>query len=198
MQKIIIAPEDVWAFFEENLHDLEETMVEIAENAEYGVTVYLMDDHGFPGIVVDADGATVYGDFVTTPKDCADTVSEIYENFLSSKAVDNLSGIDIRADEDEQYSLFDLEDDIETRELEIEDALWTFLDVVTNTCASLEMIDTDAVFEDIKEHFLEYLGRVHGLPVYRPMFLTDENGEEFYEEYPYECMIFDDDSVNKK
>lgn len=197
MQKILVAPEDVWGYFEENMRDLEESMLEIAENAEYGVTVFLMNDHGFPGIVVEADGTMAYGDFVTTPKDCADTVSEIYENFLSSKAVENLSNVDTPTDEDEQYSLFDLEDEIEMRELEIEDALWAFLDSVTNTCASLEMIDTDAEFEDIKEHFLEYLGRVHGLPVHRPMFLTDEDGTEFFEEYPYEYMIFDDDPVSK-
>lgn len=194
MPHIYVTAEDVWDYYEDNLHDLEKSMHKIAENVDYGVTVYLTDDMGFPSVVVDADGETVYQDFICTPKDCEETISKIYENFLSAKAISNLANIDIVCDDDApDLSLTDLEDEIEERELEIEDALWMFLDTVLGGDAVLEITGTDEAFEDIKEHFLEYLARKHGLPVRRPMFLTDENGEDFYEEYPYEHMIFDDE-----
>ena len=194
MQDIYVTPEDIWDYYEDNLKDLEKCMHKIAENKDYGVVVYLTDDEGFPGIIVDADGETVYTDFVATPKDCVDVVSEIYENFLSYKAIETLANIDIVHDDDEpEVTLPDFEDEIEERELEIEDALWVFLGEVLGGDATLEIMTGDEMFEDIKEHFLEYLARVHGLPVRRPMFLTDENGEDFFEEYPYEHMIFDDE-----
>ena len=44
--------------------------------------------------------------------------------------------------------------------------------------------------EDVKEHLLEYFYRKHGLSVYRPMELEDDEGV-FIEDYPYECMEFD-------
>lgn len=194
MLDIYVTPEDIWDYYEDNKKDLEKCMHKIAENKEFGVIVYLTDDYGFPGIIVEADDKTVYTDFVATPKDCADVVSEVYENFLSYKAVQTLANIDIVHDDDEpEVTLPDLEDEIEERELEIEDALWAFLDDVLGGDATLEIMTGDEMFEDIKEHFLEYLARVHGLPVRRPMFLTDENGEDFFEEYPYEHMIFDDE-----
>lgn len=194
MPDIYVTPEDIWDYYEDNKKDLEKCMHKIAENKEFGVIVYLTDDYGFPGIIVEADDKTVYTDFVATPKDCADVVSEVYENFLSYKAVQTLANIDIVHDDDgPQLTLPDLEDEIEERELEIEDALWAFLDTVLGGDATLEIMTGDEMFEDIKEHFLEYLARDHGLPVRRPMFLTDENGEDFFEEYPYEHMIFDDE-----
>lgn len=196
MPHIYVPAEDVWDYYEDNLHDLKKSMHKIAENTDYGVTVYLSDDTGFPDVIIDADGETVYQDFIASPKECEEMMTKIYENFLSAKAIETLANIDITCDDDgpePEIPLFDLDDEIEEREIEIENALWVFLDTVLGNNAALEMVDTDETFTDIKEHFLEYLARKHGLPVHRPMFLADEDGVEFYEEYPYEYMIFDDE-----
>ena len=32
----------------------------------------------------------------------------------------------------------------------------------------------------------------HGISVFRPMMLEDEDGEEFYDEYPYDLLTFED------
>lgn len=48
------------------------------------------------------------------------------------------------------------------------------------------------VIQDCKDHFLEYMYRKFGLTIRRPMILEDEDGEDFFEEYPYECMVFED------
>ena len=50
----------------------------------------------------------------------------------------------------------------------------------------------EEIADDVKEHTLEYIARRHGLPIYRPMYLEDEDGKDFYSEYPYEEMIFED------
>ena len=43
------------------------------------------------------------------------------------------------------------------------------------------------IIDEILDYFLEYLGFEQRLPVYRPMFITDdETGEEVYTEYPYD------------
>ena len=45
----------------------------------------------------------------------------------------------------------------------------------------------------LKDHVCEWLYQECRLSVNRPMFLEDENGDEFYEEFPYDCMEFDND-----
>ena len=52
--------------------------------------------------------------------------------------------------------------------------------------------DIDDAIVDVKEHMLEYMARKPGLLIYRPMYLEDEDGKDFYSEYPYEEMIFED------
>ena len=44
-----------------------------------------------------------------------------------------------------------------------------------------------AMIDEILDYFLEYLGFDCCLPVYRPMFITDEDsGCELYTEFPYD------------
>lgn len=60
---------------------------------------------------------------------------------------------------------------------------------------SIDALGADESFEiaeDVLDHMCEYLYRKYGISARRPMILEDENGEEFFEEYPYECMEFDD------
>ena len=64
-----------------------------------------------------------------------------------------------------------------------------FLEMIENG----EMVEHSEVYDDLKEHFLEYMARKWGLVIHRPMFLEDENGEEFYEDYPYDCIEFEDE-----
>jgi hypothetical protein len=37
------------------------------------------------------------------------------------------------------------------------------------------------------------MARKWGLMIRRPMFLEDEAGEEFFEEFPYDCIEFEDE-----
>ena len=94
---------------------------------------------------------------------------------------------------DEEESLLEQQDAIEEREMELDIAVSEFISAVLGGDAYLDSEDYDDIIEDCKDHFLEYLARKHGLDIFRPMVLEDEDGEDFYEEYPYECMEFDDE-----
>lgn len=191
-EKIIIEPSRVWGYFNSHAGELEDSMHEIARNDEYGITIYVTDSGGketLPEIDVEADGVPVYSETAISDRDCEKTVRGIYNKYLSDSVVSLLS---------EKYEPIDTDDDewrdyeIDSRELELDDAVQAFIEATVEGAAYYDFYDEE-MFEDIKDHFLEYLARKWELPIRRPMVLEDENGAEFFEEYPYECMIFDDE-----
>ena len=95
--------------------------------------------------------------------------------------------------DDEEYTRYEEESEIDEREAEIYEAVVSFLSTILETDIDSFVDDADLIYEDCAEHFLEYLSRKWGFEIRRPMYLEDENGEEFYEEYPYECMEFEDE-----
>ena len=84
---------------------------------------------------------------------------------------------------------------IAERELELDDAVSMLLDTVIEEDVAMFLgPEADEICEDIKDHILEYLYRKHGISTRRPMVLEDtETGEDFFEEYPYEHMEFEDE-----
>ena len=188
-QKIIVEPRDLWSYYLEHKKGLASTMYEIAQNKEYGISIYLSENEkGNASIVVEADDMEVYSETIVSDRDARTTCEKIYDKYLSDKVVDILAEMGI---EDEMTAL-EQEDAIDEREAELTEALYCFLDIV---CGEdyFDFYTDDDILEDIKDHFLEYLARKHGIPIRRPMVLEDEDGEEFFEEYPYECMEFDDE-----
>ena len=190
-QKIIIEAPEVWSYFQKNKEKLESSMHEIASNPEYGVEIYVTEENGLPTIIVQSDDTEVYSEKTINPTDCNETVKKIYDNFLTIKALDFLS--DVKDYEDEGYDRLEREFIIDDREIELDEAVYYLIDTVCDGKYSDYCIDEDIV-NDIKEHFLEYLARKWGMPIYRPMYLEDADGEgEFYEEYPYDYMVFEDE-----
>lgn len=170
-------------YFRKNKSELEVKMEKIAENQEYGVEIFLSSTYGSPTITVMADDIQQY-EAVTDLFHLEDVCKIAYDRYLDN-AVSSL--VFAEADEpnldDNESLLLDIDD----RESELDAAVEDFLGTV------LRKFDiTDKVREDIKEHFLEYLYRKHRLKIYRPMYLEDEQGNDFFEEYPYECMEFED------
>lgn len=189
-QKIIIEPKKLWDYYLQRKSSLESTMFEIANNEQYGIAVYLSEDERrCPCITVEADDSEVYSERIVSETDAEKTCSKIYDKYLTDKVVDILTEIA----EDEEESLLEQQDTIEEREMELDIAVSEFISAVLGGDAYLDGEDYDGIIEDCKDHFLEYLARKHGLDIFRPMVLEDEDGEEFYEEYPYECMEFDDE-----
>ena len=189
-KEVIIEPEKLWDYYLQRKSSLDSTMFEIARNNEYGIAIYLSEnDEHKPRIIVEADDSEVYSENIINASDAERTCSKIYDEYLTDKVVDILTDI-ANAEED---SLLEQQDAIEEREMELDCAVSDFISSVLGGDAYLDGENFDELIEDCKEHFLEYLARKHGLDIYRPMVLEDEDGEDFYEEYPYDCMEFDDE-----
>lgn len=183
-EKITVLASEVWGYFQDSKEDLESYMHQIAGNPEYGVEIFVTEDSGLPRIVVTQDDVQVYEETAVSEHDCKKTVEQIYDNYLTSKVVTMLAS-------DEVPTTMEDDDVIDEREVELDNAVFDFV----MTAVSGSYFDTpefDDILEDCKEHFLEYMARKHGIPVYRPMILEYDDGTEELSEYPYEDMEFDD------
>lgn len=186
--KITIPASDVWSYFQDKREDLKSHMHQIAGNSEYGVEIYITEDCGLPSIVVTADDVQVYDETAVNEHDCQKTVENIYDEYLTSKAIEALS-----EEDDDELTALEIEDMIDERESELDTAVYEFvMTAIQDAYYDDYTSDLDDICDDLKEHFLEYMARKHGLPVYRPMMLEYEDGTEEMSEYPYEDMEFED------
>ena len=190
--EIIVQASEVWGYFQDEREDLKSHMHQIAGNPEYGVAIFVTEDSGLPSIVVTADDVQVYEETAVSAHDCQKTVEKVYDDYLTSKAIDSLSAHDDTVDA--SLTALEIEDMIDERESELDAATYEFLLAAVQGAYIDDYAsgDFDDVIDDLKEHFLEYMARKHGIPVYRPMMLEYEDGTEELSEYPYEDMEFDD------
>lgn len=178
VNNVIIAPADVWAYFHAHKSELSTQRYLIAEGNDGKIGIYISEQDGDPYFVVENCNEIIDEDTAITKIDCEETARELYSQHLG------YNELDMSADSDIEKEI------IEEREDEItvlfQNLLFDLLVDTTN-----EDIINDIV-EDVKEHTLEYIARKHGIPIYRPMYLEGEDGTDFYSEYPYEEMIFED------
>lgn len=189
---IRVPPEDTWDYFTENKAELQKSMIMIAEEPEYGVEIYITADGDIPNFTVIADGVEVRSEFAFDKEDCTEITREFYEDYLTMNAAEALTQSYIN---DGILNEEVTEELINDREAEIEMAVTDMLLSLTETGSpdySPPEIEDDVVAE-ITNHICEYLYRKWKINVYRPMMMEDENGEEFFEEYPYEIMEYEDD-----
>lgn len=192
MQDIMIDSSELWDYCEENEDTLLTTQHMIAENPDYGMSVWITCENGSPEIIVESDEVEIYREDILNEKDANRTADRIYEEYLSIKAIETITEdeddgtvyVDDDEDEDNQVLINEREDDLDA-------AVMEFVNIVSDTgCYNIE----DEVLDDLKEHFLEYMHKTWGIGIYRPMYLEDvDTGEEYFTEYPYEDMVFDDE-----
>ena len=201
MKTVIVQPWDVWDVFFKNLPELRSHLKRIAENTEYGVVIYVTEEDNLPDIQVYVDDDLLYSEACVSRDDCAKTVRKIYEDYLTSSVVDKLIESykqdeepqeEMTDDDYEEYAHDELEGEIEEREDEIDLAISDLLETVCDSDIRTFCDNAEEIMEDCKEHFLEYLYLKWGFEIRRPMFLEDEHGVEFYEEFPYDCIEFED------
>ena len=195
MVSIYIEPEDIWGYFQNNKVKLSEREEVIAENGEFGVVIYLGSNVcGDLSFEVTADDF-FYCDIAESEDDCRKIAQMLYDKYLTGKFIT----------EDEEYkpSLY-IEELIEEREGELNCAVIDLLDVILDrnlddvildrklsAYAGEDIDDFSDIVEDVKDHICEYLYRKHGFSIRRPMILEDDRREEFFEDYPYDCMVFE-------
>jgi hypothetical protein len=191
MQDIMIDSSELWDYCEENEDTLLTAQHMIAENPDYGMSVWITRESGSPEIIVESDDIEIYREEILNEKDAKRTADRIYEEYLSIKAIETVT----EAEDDGTVYVDDEDEDnqvlINEREDDLDAAVMEFVNIVSDTgCYNIK----DEVLDDLKEHFLEYMHKTWGIGIYRPMYLEDvDTGEEYFTEYPYEDMVFDDE-----
>lgn len=184
---IIVPPEKLWDYFQEHRASLAKTMELVAENDDYDVILYLSEENGLPTLMVESSNIESIEYHITGEEDCAITAEMVYDLYLTDQIMT------VMMEEAEGYnddmSQLEAEDVIAEREADIDGFFTRLIEDLFPDEPILYTDLMDDLVDDCKEHMLEYLYRKHGLSVYRPMELEDDEGI-FIEEYPYECMEF--------
>ncbi len=191
MVVIYTEPQDVWIKFMSLIYasQEEDPLCIIAEDEAIGVEIYASSDEktGFPKpkITVLEDGEEVFAETCMTYQDCTDTVQYTFDIYLGKESV--VSG--------DEYEEFERDEMIANRESDLDDAVYQMLDVFLENSENGVVIP-DFLIDDVKEHICEYLARQKAIDIWRPMYLEDEDGE-FFEEFPYDCLVFEDEAEKK-
>ncbi len=102
---------------------------------------------------------------------------------------DGFDGFEDYKDYEDNYRA---EDEIESREAELQAAV---CDMLESFLIGADEVDFEDGFDEMGEFFkdmiCEQLYLKFGVSVYRPMYLENETEELEYEEFPYEEMAFD-------
>lgn len=184
--RIIVDHGDVWDYFNEHIDELCGAMKMIADNSQYGIEIYLTETGNLPTIMASSDGEEIEEESCVSANDCAKTVKEFYDKYLSDSVVNILMGVSEDHTASEELELID------ERECEIDDAMYTLLDTLVPGLFDFAN-DPDELCEELKDHICEYLYQNHNISVYRPMYLECEDGAEEFSEYPYPEMELDED-----
>lgn len=170
-------------------------MVQLAGHTDYGVDIFLTEEKGFPNIIVMHDDMCAYEETMYGKKYCDKAVADIYDRFLTGRAFTELASVSSEQTsdkEDDNMSLSEIQDLIDESELTLDGAVFEFLSTILDG-AGLDAC-SDEMLEDIKDHFLEYLFRKHGISVFRPMYIDYGGGDVRLEDFPYEHMNFSDEN----
>ena len=183
MDNIVLYPSDVWGYFQNHKDELKDNMFKIAESPNGSWEVWISsEDDNLRIIVTDMDDDIIDVGWATSESECKEVTCDIYACYISY-----FEGDEDNTDSEDDYINKEI---IAEREDEIDVLFRNMLFDLLDKSVAEDVIEEIA--DDVKEHTLEYIARRHGLPIYRPMCLEDEDGKDFYSEYPYEKMIFED------
>lgn len=189
-EKRLLNPDEVWDYFHDNSEEFVDYDELIAYNEAFGVEVYLGSYKGYVLISVMVDSVLDYERVATTQKDCEDTVSKVYNEYLVDSLIfDDADGI-AEADKDDDIVVDD-NTIIDDNEDELDSAVIDFLITSLKMSYVEVMRIPKKVRDDLKDHFLEYMYRMHGIEAYRPMIIEYDNDDEEFTTNPYKNLAFD-------
>lgn len=195
MLRINVEANKIWDLFQKEKAKLEKDFMEIAEDIERDVVIYLtsVGESGdeLPDIIMCVGGEPAFEETCIDAADCEDIAKTMYRwaTGKSADAMDDEPEEDEEEDEEEAQ-----EEEIEMREEDLDYALYDFINLtIDESMGDFDSARKKKFFQDCKEHFLEYMYRKWDVTIYRPMYLVDENGVESYEEYPYELLDYEDE-----
>lgn len=173
--EIGLKPEDAWGFYEGNLANLAEEMVQIAWDKENDFEVYLTLEELLT-VIVQRGSETLVSEPIVSREDCEETIGRVYQ-FIE----------DFVDDDEDERSL--QESEIMYRDEEIESAFYDFLHTLVDEDGILGLeelfSDDHGIVEDKLDEIITWLTDM-GMDIRRPMFVINElTGEEEFSEYPY-------------
>ncbi len=176
-EKIYVSPGEIRQYIEDNKGDLKEYMHMVAENTEYGISIWLgLNEESEVSVFVDSDGGMLFDAAVSSFYDIEMGFRNIYDRYLTSKVL--------------QYAIIpetDDDEDTESREDELFDAAKDFVTLVYD--GSKDWVYDEDEIRQFMESALDYLARYVNSSIKRPLHFDDGNTVSC-EAYPYECMTF--------
>ena len=191
--EILVPPENVWGVFMANgCSILENSEQVIATNQEYGVEICLASEQGFPVVYVYMDSEPVESEYIYSQANCEASVRNLYDKYLSGNVVNTVLTDGDTGDESDGFdeiSQLRWDDMMAVREGELDDAV---LDLLNTLEPDIDIMieDIPDFIEDLKDHLCEYLYIRYGISVYRPMVLENDDGSDYYTDYPYPELDF--------
>lgn len=175
---ISLAPKDVWGYYRSHVEELKEKTKVVAYNLDFDTEIHICDGNGVLDVYVYLDNQEVVTEEALNAAETERLMTELYdtyiydaENFVKSRA------LQMETDEEEEL--------IEERELELDDAAYEFLVSILGESFSISSKDTQEMLENLKDCVCPMLYEKHGINVYRPMYIADEDGKEEFCLYPY-------------
>lgn len=177
--KILTSADNVWKYYTEHTKELARTTKLVACNEEFDIEIHITDESGVMNATVYLGNVEVATEDVIDYADCRETMKGMYQKYI----YDAENFVKSRQQEAEYE---DEEELIEDRENEMDDAVY---DLLSTFCGG-SFIDaaskeTQEIIEDIKDTLCEMLFEKHGIEVYRPMYIADDDGNEEFSLYPY-------------
>lgn len=193
MVKMVLEPDEVWNYYVSHEEECRSKLVEIASCDDYGVVIYITQNRGDAlTAIVESDDSKICEENVFSPLDCMLTIKKLYDIFLTERAIEAITEAANESNGDSEEHGDSIESIIDNREEELNIVFENLIYDIAGQDIYLDPDNSGEIISDIKEHVCEYIARKHDIPVYRPMILEGEDGEDFFEEFPYEYMIFDD------
>lgn len=191
--EILVTPENLWGVIRSNEDILKSGEQIVASNDEFGVEICIAFDHGAPTLVVYMDSEPVHSEMIHSQADCEATARRVYDKFLGRNVVNA-----VLADEDgsdgsdgfEEISSIQWDDMIDFREGELDDAVTELIYILEPKIDDFLEGNSD-IIDDIKDLLCEHLYEKYGISVYRPMILEDDDGSDYFTEYPYPELEFE-------
>jgi len=177
--QVSLWPKDIWEWTQrpDVKKRLKSEIVSIAESGLTGYEICVSVESNLVTLYVYDGDKRVYNEAVVSTGDCQRTAQKLFDKYLPKED-----------DDDEDMDRLDKEAEIEDREDYLHYAFIDFLSAVCD-CDMSSAYDAgySSDLDDVFEEILLKLATEHDIPVYRPMFIVEEEtGNEVYTEYPYE------------
>lgn len=184
-------PEELWKFFTENVFRLKYDQYVAAED-DNGVTVTLSSSADYdPILLVEQDGYTIACYVVDDERELGETAQKIYDLFLS--ADDSAQEPEKEQEEEPEQSPEEPEpeESVEDTLFEREDALMMafkdFMGVVIEDEESVYDKKLEPELSELLDKVLQEISDA-GFLVYRPMYVTYDDGSEALTDFPYDIL----------